>query len=197
MYAITSDTNTDATEFSTNPPALNLNPMFHVSNFLPDGFVKFADVGLKPSNNIQWIYTNQHSDMYSDYFSWVYLIALNDFVVKIGESGQPMAILSNKNNQPITGTTCRMGRIANHVEYRENGRHDTDTTIRDFLNPYIATGSTVSIYARQCPVLPHQISAMGKSVKLECTMHKSVELVYLNHCVDTIGEIPILNKGLK
>lgn len=197
MYTITSDITTNATPFSTNPPTLNLNPMFHVSNFLPDGFVKFADVGLKPSNTIQWIYTNQHLDMYSDYFSWVYLIVLDSFVVKIGESGQPMAILSIKNNQPISGTTCRMGRIANHVEYRENGQPTTDTAIRDFLNPYIANGSNVSIYARRCPVLPHQISAMGKSVKLECTMHKSVELVYLNHCVDDIGEIPILNKGLK
>jgi hypothetical protein len=183
------------TAISTQP---TIDPL-DISFFLQDGFKKFVDVKLKPDGSNKWLYYNQHADLYDPHRSWVYAITLNNKVVKIGESGNPLGIKVKKTDgyQPRSGTECRFGRLA-HFDVWEDGRpKDTDTYIRVELKPLIEAGNMVSIYAKLCDIIKSPASVMGLPVEVDATAHKSYEQHYLHWCKNKTGDVPWLNKGLK
>ena len=133
---------------------------YHIGNFAADGFVKVCDVETETAlvynkdlniheQQPQWYYKNIKTDtMFLDHRSWIYFIVVNDYVVKIGETGNPLGIAENtpyKNGevQPKSGTTSRFGRI------RKGDM--TDANIRSKLETVVKLG-LVSLWAKQCDI---------------------------------------------
>jgi hypothetical protein len=178
-------------------PILNYNPVLHIDNFKADGFEKICNVKLYYDD--KWIYTDiDYGLMYSEHNSWVYSIVVDDFIGKIGETAQPLGIRSDRIRdgwvQPVTGTKCRLGRVAN---MKSSGkRDDTDQVIRETLNPLLKDKVKVSIWAKKCEIVTVTEMIQGKPVNLNLTKHKDLELFYLNYFADNYCS-PLLNPILK
>lgn len=158
-----------------------------IKNYSADGFEKVCDVVHQSSFTNYWNYAGQNTDLlYSPHRSWVYTICVEDQIVKIGETGNPLGIKNSKTLQPITGTTSRLGR------YRQSG--DTDLVIREALSSFV-TDKKVSIWARKCDVVTVPTVINGKTIQAKTAYHKDLEGLFLDHIKDCIGRYPILNKG--
>ena len=101
-----------------------------------------------------WVYKNiNHSLMYSSHRSWVYGLTVNDIIVKIGETGQPLGIAYKRgySDQPITGTESRFGRYARHKKAANTHLADTDEFIRESLWKETSSSDfTVAFYVYKC-----------------------------------------------
>lgn len=158
----------------------------YIDHYIQDGFVKICDVD--PSAVYEWQYTDIHKLMFSTHNSWVYFITLDDEVVKIGETGQPLGI-EMSDGQPKKGTQCRLGR------YRTGD--GTDSVVRRELKEDISKGRTVSIWALKCPIYTSKQKVGGRVVQIDTTTHKSLELTYIDYFESQVGSKPLLNKGRK
>ena len=157
-----------------------------INHYIQDGFIKVCEV---EENYGQWLYKNINTGvMYADHRSWIYFIVLNDEIVKIGETGQPLGIKMS-DGQPKKGTECRLGRIRNGQE--------TDLFIRKSLSENIANGNTVSIWALKCPIYKSKNKVGGKEIDVDTTVHKKLEYHYLDYFENNTGHKPVLNKGRK
>jgi hypothetical protein len=158
----------------------------HIAHYIPDGFVKVCDVEEYYS---QWKYKNiDRAVMYDNHRSWIYFIVSNTEIVKIGETGNPLGIAMS-DGQPKKGTECRLGRI--------RSGDGTDSDIRWSLNEDIKKGVNISIWAFKCPTFVTEHKIAGNIKKISTTIHKSLELHYLDYFKDQVGQIPSLNKGRK
>jgi hypothetical protein len=158
-----------------------------IKNFINDGFKKVCDVESVPG---QWRYRNIQEDlMFDNHRSWVYLIVLDNLVVKVGETGLTLGIKAWYGNQvtTLTGSKSRLGRLMNG--------DNTDSYIRSRLREDIKTGHQVSIWAKRCPVQTSTITVAGKEVSVSHTIHKSVEQAILGYFLAEINQLPILNKA--
>ena len=178
-------------------PILDYNPLLHIDNFKADGFEKVCNVKLYYDD--KWIYTDiDYRLMYSEHNSWVYLIAVGDIIVKLGETGQPLGIRSTTIRhgweQPITGTKCRLGRVASMQS--SGKRSDTDQVIRAKLKPFLKDNQEVNIWAKKCEIVTVTEMIQSKLIKLNLTGHKDLEMFYLNYFADNYCS-PVLNPILK
>lgn len=180
---------------------------FHISNFANDGFVKVCDVDSEMNSVYDkaseqmvtkpfWFYKNiDQSVMFDEHRSWVYFIVADGYIVKHGETGNPLGIAEqrtyNKGRelQPASNTKSRFGRIR---------RHDcTDENIRDKLEPMVKKG-LVSLWAKKCPIIIQQTMIAGKLTDVVTSSHKSIEDAYLRgYFTNYVGALPILNKANK
>jgi len=178
------DTNTR----KRTPGILNIN------RYVADGFQKVCKVVHfthyldKPT----WAYTKiDKSLMYDTHDSWVYAIVVGQTIVKIGETGRPLGIRESRDyvgyeKQPLRQTTSRLGR------YR--GGSDTDKYIRGSLVSEVDRG-IVSIWAKRCPKIDTTTLVNGQEVPITATIHKSLELYYLDLITSHTGYNPRLNKA--
>ena len=159
----------------------------HIKNFIKDGFIKVCDV------DVGWKYKNIYEEtMFDDHRSWVYLIALNDIVVKVGETGLPLGLKAYDWNGKVTtlkGSKSRLGRLLNG--------DGTDNYIRQQLHEHLRNGYQVSIWAKRCPINKSKITVAGNTVAVSHTIHKDVEQAILGYFLQTINQLPMLNKAKK
>lgn len=161
--------------------------LLDINNFIVDGFVKVCDV--IQSTDGHWMYTNQKADLlYSPHRSWVYAICVDNMIVKIGETGNPLGIKHNQIAQPITGTRSRLGR------YRKGC--GTDTEIREKLVEEVANGR-VSIWARKCETFTIETTVCGNKILSTLSIHKDLEMQYLDFIKQKTSSYPFLNKARK
>lgn len=162
-----------------------------VNSYKSDGFTKICDVVLMTDDS--WRYKNINQElMFKDHNSWVYFIVVDDCIVKVGETGNPLGIKSNTyySNfppQPITGTKSRFGR------YRKGD--NTDEYIRRQLESETIAGR-VSLWAKECPLVETSVTLQGKKHLTKVSMHKHLEIDILKYMMDN-GCWPRLNKSLK
>lgn len=160
----------------------------HINHYLQDGFVKVCDID--PNLVYEWQYKNINEEiMFSWHNSWIYFITLNDKIVKIGESGNPLGIRMAYSNQPTTGSKSRLGR------YRTGD--GTDASIRNALREDIRKGNIVSIWAKKCQIYSSEHTIAGNSISVNTTIHKALECHYLDYFKTQFGYYPILNKSRK
>ena len=160
----------------------------YIDHYLQDGFVKVCDVD--PTSIYEWRYTNiDHEVMYSDHTSWIYFITLNKEIKKIGESGNPLGIAKYSDDQPASNSKSRLGR------YR--GGDGTDSSIRYELREDIKKGNEVSIWAKKCQIYSSEHTLAGKPIQVNTTIHKALELHYLDYFKSQVGHKPVLNKSRK
>lgn len=179
---------------------LNNSDIFNINNFINDGFNKICDV--LPSTEGNWIYKNINTNlMYLDHRSWIYFIVVNNDIVKCGETSQPLGLPGRREvageRQPRTGTKSRFGRLANE----KNCRHrvnDTDHVLRESIDKLYQTGCKISLWARQCPIVQSSpIIVLGNLQKPLTTIHKDLELTYLNFFKSNGNMLPMFNKSTK
>ena len=119
----------------------------------------------------------------------MYFIVKGDVIVKCGESGNPLLLeTKGKNPRWKKGTFSRLGRYINGCT--------TDTVIREELYNDVKKGK-VSIWAKRLPVTSVTVNVMGEEKVVERSIHKDLEMVYLDHFVTEYGRLPVLNKGRK
>jgi hypothetical protein len=157
-----------------------------IEHYVPDGFVRVCDVEEYYS---QWQYKNINQEvMYDDHRSWIYFIVAGTEIVKIGETGQPLGIKMS-DGQPKKGTECRLGRI--------RSGDGTDFDIRHSLREDLESGTKVSIWALKCPSYLTEHKIAGNAKQINTTIHKALELHYIDYFENQTGHKPILNKGRK
>ncbi len=164
------------------------NP-FDISNFEKDGFKYVCDAEYDLLTG-KWVYSNiQERLMFSKHYGWVYAIVVDDIIVKIGETGNPLGIRNTKKNSlniVVESTRSRLGRLI----YFPTG---TDFVIRQALK----NEKNIKIYAKKC--IPAKTSTMigGKRKQLRPRPNKEVELAYLDLFMELTGKRPRLNKARK
>lgn len=183
------------TKMKTAPGELTVlvHDAFKVKNFIKDGFKKVCEA--RPSYG-NWFYRDINLElMYADHRSWVYFITIYseklgcEFIVKVGETGNPLGIRIISSDQPKKGTDSRFGRL------RSND--GTDSYLRRVLNPYIENGCTVNLWAKKCEITERVETIMGKPTVIKQTIHKDLEMVYLDFFRRQTGCIPQFNKARK
>lgn len=166
--------------------------MLNIKNYIKDGFVKVCEVA--EDNQHQWYYKNVNKDiMFDPHRSWVYFIVVDDEIVKVGETGNPLGIKGGYINQgwesqPKKGTSSRLGR------YR-NG-DGTDAYIRQTLYKEVQDGR-VSIWALRCEMIVANVTIAGQPHSTMTSFHKDLEIKYIKHFVQYMGQLPKLNKSHK
>ena len=161
----------------------------NINNFVQDGFEKVCDVR---GSTVLWHYKNIREDLlFSNHDSWVYMIVLNEMIVKVGETGNPLGLKAYYGNKcdTLLGTKSRLGRLRNGT--------GTDRYIRQRLNEDLNAGHSVSIWAKKCPIRFLDLTISGKQTKVKHTIHKNLEQAILDHFLREIGQLPILNKARK
>jgi hypothetical protein len=175
------------------PQTYDASHIKHYSNF---NWQKVCTVHSSGKDNT-WTYKNIDKKlMYSDHRSWVYALTVDDYIVKIGETGQPLGIRkSDGDDQPRSGTKCRFGRYRSMKASPGQGE-DTDDTIRSALMEETSDAKTeVAFYAYQCPEIDHKIPIVNTAVNCKSQIHKQLEKKLLDYYKDNTGTYPMLNSG--
>jgi hypothetical protein len=181
--------------------------IFNISNFKKDGFEKVCDVhSLK---NKKWFFENVNKELlFSEHRSWVYFITIDNQIVKCGETGNPLGIRGKvehcqradgsimSGTQPKPGSTNRFGRLANQPSSPGRGA-DTDEMLREEIEPFYTSGLSVELWARKCQVHPIKTTILNEIVEEFTTIHKNLELAYLNLFKNTAGCLPAFNRNTK
>lgn len=173
-----------------------LHDALDINNYINDGFERVCTVAQYGDN--YWRYTQVNNDlMFSDHRSWIYFIVTGDTIVKIGETGNPLGIKQSVRgihyfeNNPVCGTTSRLGRYRKFC-----GQHDTDYVCRTKLREDVERG-TVSIWAKACALVERSAIIQGIEKTATVSMHKDLEMVYLDNIFSQTGGYPLLNKARK
>ena len=138
----------------------------------------------------QWFYEQiDRKVMYKDHSSWVYCITMDGYIEKVGESGQPLGIITNNSAsyQPKKGSESRLGRYING--------DSTDKRIRDELREDIDAGRKVEIWALECPETIVPVDVMDTTFNLAAHIHKQLEKLILDMIKLETGFYPRLNSG--
>jgi hypothetical protein len=181
-----------------------------INNFIKDGFEKVCDV-IELTNG-KWYYENIDQNlMYSDHTSWVYFIVIDGDIVKCGETGNPLGIRKalKKDNcrksdgtiireaQPVAGTMSRFGRLANHSSSTSRS-FDTDVVLRESISPFYKNGKTISLWARKCEIVESApMMILGEMSTASTTIHKALEMEYLEFFKREANTLPLFNKSTK
>lgn len=154
-----------------------------VHNYTKDGFVRLCKVEQDYDN--KWLFSKINSQlMFDEHRSWVYFIVVDDVIVKVGESGNPLGVPLKNSCQPKTGTEGRIGR------YR--GGDGTDEYIRTALRDAVKAGK-VSIWVRKCDIVQVNIDVAQTARTVQTTFHKHLEMMYLDYIFAKTGRYPELN----
>lgn len=180
-----------ANQFTSLTPTAKLS--LHgptMADYNGDDFKLVCEVDAKRCTTEKWVYTNINDDiLFDSHLSWVYIITVDDYVFKIGETANPLGIKRTVDNQPKSGSTNRIGRYVNG--------DGTDQGIRYAAARYLAAGHTVSFYAKKCEISNITTTIAGKPTTVSSVSQKSEELAYLNQYVNTTGALPLWNKSTK
>lgn len=161
--------------------ALNIN------RYIKDGFTQVCKVDADQTG--RWFYQDINENvMYSGHKSWVYFIVVDDQVVKIGETGNPLGIRQAGTIQPKMGSTSRLGRYRNGDQ--------TDTYIREELRNEVAS-QRVSIWAKPCQTVAVEVNVGGVKTVAVTSFHKDLEMKYMDFVYRENGSLPTLNKTRK
>ena len=154
--------------------------------------VRVCSVNLTNNNN--WYYSDIDRDiMFSDHTSWVYFITINGFIVKIGETGNPLGIENEHwtfdraewESQPKTGSKSRFGR------YRTGD--STDERIRfELMEDIKSNKNKIEFYAIKCEELTVELPMLGI---VNSQIHKALEKRLLDYFKLYTGTYPRLNVG--
>jgi hypothetical protein len=159
----------------------------NIKNYQVDGFVKVCDVARDSDN--RWYYTDiNESAMFADHKSWVYFIVVDNEIVKVGETGNPLGVRMKTSNQPEMSTRGRFGR------YR--GGFETDAVIREELKNEVRKGQ-VQLWSRRCEMVTVSTSVCGHEDVTVTSFHKDLEMRYLDYIFTQTGNLPRLNKARK
>jgi hypothetical protein len=171
-------------------------PVEHINHYHNIAFKKVCRVRRTRLN--EWYYEDIDKDiMFSSHSSWVYAITQNGFILKIGETGNPLGIANSYysydgpdwETQPKVGTQSRLGRLR-----RGDG---TDQAIRWHLEDRIKSGELIEIYAYACPENILNARVVNETIEIKQQIHKQLELVLLDYIYKKVGSYPELNKGRK
>ncbi len=163
--------------------------ILNIENHINDGFKKVCNVDTSSTVD-RWHYTDiDHSIMFSEHTSWVYALTLDNTIYKIGESANVLGYRPNTSyDHPATGTKGRLSRYITG--------DGTDKDIRAYMQTYIDSGRTISIWAKKCDISFTNISMCGEIHTVESTSNKSQELLFLD-MINKTGGYPVLNKSRK
>ena len=175
-----------------NQVTYNADHIKHYTNFNWQKVCTVSDGG-----SGTWHYKNiDKTLMYSNHRSWVYAITVGDYIVKIGETSQPLGIARSYGDQPITGTKSRLGRYANQRAAAHGREADTDETIRDALYETVKTPTMeVAFYAFKCPETSVKIDVVNDTLYCKAQIHKQLEKLLLDYYKENVGSYPDLNSG--
>jgi hypothetical protein len=165
---------------------------FDINSYINDGFEKVCDVLCTKTK--EWYYSNINSKlMFSEHNSWVYFLVIDDSIVKCGETGNPLGIPSRttflREQQPASGTKSRFGRLRTG--------DGTDKYLRENTVEYVLSGSNISLWAKKCPKTARQVTVAGQTFEVYATMHKDLEMLYLDYFKHHAGCLPLFNKATK
>jgi hypothetical protein len=171
----------------------NFKPQYliPVEQFLPDGFKRVCKIyhSYRNKQTKTWFAEKSYHDyLFDTHNSWIYLIVVNGYVFKIGETGKRLAmpsstqmLLDDKNiasEQPLTGSqNGRFGRLFYNPQ-TPGKAIDTDARIREELHQNTIRG-LVSIYAKKCLLVETNIIIGGKKQSVQASIHKDLEGAYL------------------
>jgi hypothetical protein len=175
----------------------------HRSNLKDDCFEYVTEISKDYTKGKEKIFSWQFRDinesiMYSTHKSWVYVICIDDIIVKLGETELPLGIRSQNfyvkfcpnlkemthHRQPAKDGN-RLGRLATYAsKARDN---DTDITIRRAIDKFLQE-HRIQIFARKCPIIDTKIEIIESIRTIPAKIHKILEMEYLK-MFD-----PILNK---
>ena len=163
----------------------------NINNYINDGFSKVCDVIIHPERDDYWYYKNVDENFVGpDHKSWIYFIVKDDNIIKCGESGNPL-LLEKYHDSDLRfkkGSKSRLGR------YMVGDQ--TDECIRQKLCEDVKQGK-ITIWAKKCKVTSSKVVVMGEESIVERSIHKDLEMVYLNHFITEYGQLPLLNKSIK
>ena len=173
-------------------------PADHVNHYQDMHWEKVCTV--QKNYHGEWFYTNiDKTVLYSDHRSWVYFITENGFILKVGETGNPLGIetawtmevkgstrVKTDETQPMFGSKSRLGR------YRNGG--DTDERVREELSDRVKKNN-VEFWAYRCPECEISLPFPGESAALKAQIHKQLEKWILDYIKQQVGQYPELNKG--
>jgi hypothetical protein len=164
-----------------------MNASLNINTYIADGLVKVCDVARDFEN--RWFYENiNEAMMYSEHRSWVYFVVVDNEIVKVGETGNPLGVRMKNSNQPKMGTEGRFGR------YRTGDA--TDWFIRDELRSEVREGR-VTLWARRCEMVALTVSVAGCEDSTMTSFHKDLEMRYIDYIFSQTGNLPRLNKARK
>lgn len=141
-----------------------------------------------------WYYSDIDRDvMFSNHTSWVYFITINGFIVKIGETGNPLGIENacwsydqkDWEFQPKTGSKSRFGRYRNGDTTDERIRYELLEDIKSEKNK-------IEFYAIKCEELTVDLPMLGT---VSSQIHKALEKKLLDYFKLHTGTYPRLNTG--
>lgn len=176
-----------------------------------DGFIKVADAKFFYTtettnyyNHYEFDYYNvNHELMFSSHNSWIYCITLNNFIIKIGETGNRLGLPYSGTKRlkyryhydnPKSGSKSRLGRLKASY-YNE---YDTDYKIRESLYKHTKHDKDIiSVWAKKCEKQACDIPIGGNIVRTEQTTHKFQEMAYLDLFYKKCKDYPILNSCRK
>lgn len=166
-----------------------MNPVLNVNLYKADGFVKICQVRAAYNpNNWEYFQINEFV-MYDSHNSWIYFIVVNDEIVKIGETGNPLGIQTYW-GEPLSGSKSRLGRYMNG--------DGTDARIRKELEKAVLCKQTkVEFWARKCEKVVVKSTIAGCVIETETTFHKDMETQYLDYVHKHMRSYPRLNKARK
>ena len=184
----------DDIDVKDNVVSINSMHSLHISNFIQEGFQHVADVKEQTYyEDTNWELVNYNEQLlFSNHNSWVYVIVEDDTVVKLGESGQPLAIQGPRTFMKA-GTQSRFGRLISHG-WAHPSSNDTDSRIRGVLKESASQGK-VSLYALKCEKVETTYQVLGQERTIYMQVHKDLEKAYLSRLSFT-NDLPKLNKGL-
>ena len=164
-----------------------MNAALNINTYTADGFVKVCDVARDTEN--RWFYENiNEAMMFSEHRSWVYFVVVDNEIVKVGETGNPLGVRMKTSNQPEMSTRGRFGR------YRAGDA--TDWFIRDELRREVREGR-VTLWARRCEMVSLTVTVGGLEDSTMTSFHKDLEMRYMDYIFTQTGNLPRLNKARK
>jgi hypothetical protein len=161
-----------------------------IDQYIPDGF-NFVCNTNKNSTIERWYYENiVESIMYDTHSSWLYLLVVNYYIFKIGESANPLGVRGKLSQlQPNTGSRSRIGRYSTG--------DSTDLYIRTLAQPYIDAGHRVEFWAKKCEIIPSTTKILGEDTDIDHVSQKLQELIYLDRFKQEVKMFPAWNKYRK
>ena len=168
--------------------------LLNINTYIQDGFKLVAKVQANPDNG-KWQFVEQQDSLYEDHNSWVYAVVVGEEIVKIGETGSKLGILSKRTSQPVIHTNNRMGRLRGFGKtFEADWQTDTDVRIRSALHEAaLEHVGKVSIWARRCDIVNIKSTLYGKTYETFTTYHKQLEKSYLTRIHEETGVLPRLN----
>jgi len=182
-----------------------LHPLLNINSYIQDGFEIVADVRARNGDG-KWEFVDQKPSLFEAHKSWVYAVVLGEEIVKIGETGLQLGIRPQvskynkstgelKEDQPLIGTTNRMGRLRGFGHtFSPQFAKDTDVRIRSALHEDASEAiGNVSVWAKRCDMIGIESTLYGEPYVTYTTYHKQLEGAYLTRIRKETGVLPRLN----